>query len=48
MAKRIAFFLVLSIIVIGTIVGLTVWKWDALVEKISEEKVNAERHAWME
>jgi hypothetical protein len=29
-------------------VALAVWKWDVLVEKISEEKVNAERHAWME
>ncbi|NIQ92463.1 MAG: hypothetical protein GWN93_27175, partial [Deltaproteobacteria bacterium] len=45
MAKRISFFLVLTVIVIGTIVALAVWKWDVLVEKISEERVNAERHA---
>ena len=48
MAKRISFFLVLTVIVIGTIVALAVWKWDVLVQKISEERVNAERHAWME
>jgi hypothetical protein len=48
MAKRISFFLLLTVIVIGTIVALVVWKWDVVVERISEEKVNAERHAWME
>ena len=48
MAKRISFFLFLTVIVIGTIVALAVWKWDVLVERISEEKVTAERHAWME
>ena len=48
MAKRISFFLLLTVIVIGAIVALAVWKWDVLVERISEEKVNAERHAWME
>ena len=48
MAKRISFFLLLTAIVIGTVVALVVWKWDAVVERISEEKVNAERHAWME
>ena len=48
MAKRISFFLLLTVIAIGTIVALAVWKWDVLVERISEEKVNAERHAWME
>jgi hypothetical protein len=48
MAKRVSFFLLLTVIVIGTIVALVVWKWDVVVEKISEEKVNAERHAWME
>lgn len=48
MAKRISFFLLLTVIVIGTIVALAVWKWDVVVERISEEKVNAERDAWME
>jgi hypothetical protein len=48
MAKRISFFLLLTAIVIGTIVALAVWKWDVVVERISEEKVNAERNAWME
>jgi hypothetical protein len=48
MAKRISFFLLLTVVVIGTIVALAVWKWDVVVEKISEEKVNAERNAWME
>jgi hypothetical protein len=48
MAKRISFFLLLTVIVIGAIVVLAVWKWDVVVERISEEKVNAERNAWME
>jgi hypothetical protein len=48
MAKRTSFFLLLIVIVIGTTVALVVWKWDVMVEKISEQKVDAERHAWME
>jgi hypothetical protein len=48
MAKRISFFLLLTVIVIGAIVVLAVWKWDVVVERISEEKVSAERNAWME
>lgn len=48
MAKRILFCLLLTLIVIGTIAAVAVWKWDALVEKISEERVDAERQAWME
>ncbi|MBT8407136.1 MAG: hypothetical protein KJP05_06745 [Deltaproteobacteria bacterium] len=48
MAKRISFFLLLTVIAVGTIVALAMWKWDVLVERISEEKVTAERHAWME
>jgi len=48
MAKRASFFLLLTVLVTGTIVALVVWKWDVLVEKIAEERVNAERHAWME
>ena len=48
MAKRISFFLLLTVIVIGIIAALVVWKWDVVVERISEEKVDAERHAWME
>jgi hypothetical protein len=48
MAKRASFFLLLIVIVTGAIAALVVWKWDVLVEKISEERVDAERHAWME
>jgi hypothetical protein len=48
MAKRASFFLLLTVIVTGAIVALVVWKWDVLVEKISEERVDAERQAWME
>jgi hypothetical protein len=48
MAKRASFFLLLTVLVTGAIVALVVWKWDVLVEKISEERVDAERHAWME
>jgi len=48
MAKRTSFFLLLTILASAAIVALVVWKWDVLVERISEEKVDAERHAWME
>jgi hypothetical protein len=48
MAKRTSFFLLLTVLVTGVIVALVVWQWDVLVERISEEKVDAERHAWME
>jgi hypothetical protein len=29
-------------------VGLLVWQWDTLIEKISGEKIEEERHGWME
>jgi hypothetical protein len=48
MAKRTSFLLLLTVFVIATTVALVVWKWDVLVESISQEKVDAERHAWME
>jgi hypothetical protein len=39
--------LVVLIIVIAALAALLVWKWDTIVERISENAVLTERRAWM-
>ena len=48
MAKRTSIFLPLVAIVIVVVAALVVWKWDAVVDKIAEGKIDDERQAWME
>ncbi|UCG12350.1 MAG: hypothetical protein JSU72_17930 [Deltaproteobacteria bacterium] len=48
MAKRTSVLLLLAVIVIGAVGALLVWKWDALMEKITEKAIVAERQAWLE
>jgi len=40
--------LLIALFALAVVAGLVVWKRDALVEKIAEEKIEAERQAWME
>jgi len=46
--KKTPTFLLIALFALLIIAGLVVWKWDALVEKIAEEKIEAERQAWIE
>jgi hypothetical protein len=48
MGKRTPIFFTVICIIVGAIVALLVWKWDFLVDKIAEKKIDAERRAWME
>ncbi|MFP3870942.1 MAG: hypothetical protein ACLFVT_08720 [Syntrophobacteria bacterium] len=48
MEKRAVVIAALAVVVIMATAGILVWKWDALVEKIAEKHVIAERQAWME
>ena len=48
MKKRLPFFLISSLVFLAIVVGLIVWQWDALVDKIAGEKIDEERQAWME
>ena len=48
MEKRTPIFFILMLVVLASIAGLVIWKWDTLVEKIAEEQIDAERQAWMQ
>lgn len=48
MAKRTSVVFYLTVLVIVAIAALVVWKWDAVVDKIAESKIDDERQAWME
>jgi hypothetical protein len=48
MGKRIAISLILALIAIGAIVALLAFNRDALVEKLAERPIAAERRAWMQ
>jgi len=48
MAKRTSVVFSLVVIVIGAIAAFFVWKWDTVVDKIAESKIDDERQAWME
>ncbi|MGD8370304.1 MAG: hypothetical protein PVF76_07330 [Syntrophobacterales bacterium] len=48
MAKRASIFLSFAVIVIGAIVAVVIWKWDAVVDKISEKRLEVERQAWIQ
>ena len=48
MKKRLPFFLISSLVFLAIVVGLIVWQWDALVDKIAGEKIDEDRQAWME
>ena len=48
MAKRNSVVLYLILLVVVVIAALVVWKWDAVVDKIAETKIEDERQAWIE
>ena len=48
MAKRTSVVFSLVVIVIGAIAAFFIWKWDTVVDKIAESKIDDERQAWME
>ena len=48
MAKRTSVVFYLTVLVIVAIAALVVWKWDAVVDKIAESKIDDERQAWIE
>jgi len=48
MKKRTPFLLISTLVLLAIFVGLLVWQWDTLIEKVAGEKVKEERHSWME
>lgn len=48
MKKRTPFLLISTLVLLAIFVGLLVWQWDTLIEKVAGEKVKEERHGWME
>ena len=48
MKERTPFFCILTLVFLAMVAGLIVWQWDTLVEKIAGEKLEEERHGWME
>ena len=48
MAKRTSVVFYLTVLVIVATAALVVWKWDAVVDKIAESRMDDERKAWME
>ncbi len=48
MKKRTPFLLISTLVLLAIFVGLLVWQWDTLIEKVAGEKVREERHGWME
>ena len=48
MKKKIPFFLISTLVLLAIFAGLIVWQWDTLVEKITGEKIETERRAWMD
>lgn len=48
MSKRISVLLFLIVLAIGVGAVLVIWHWDAVVEKISERRIDDERQSWME
>jgi hypothetical protein len=48
MEKRTPFLLISSLVLLAIFAGLIVWQWDTLIEKIAGEKIEEERHGWME
>lgn len=48
MERRTPIFFILMLVVLASIAGLVIWKWDTLVEKIAKEQIDAERQAWMQ
>ncbi len=48
MGKRTSVYFAVTLIIVGSIVAIIALKWDDIVEKIAEKKVDAERRAWMD
>ncbi|UCG21328.1 MAG: hypothetical protein JSU80_01665 [Deltaproteobacteria bacterium] len=48
MKKRTPFLLISTLVLLAIFVGLLVWQWDTLIEKVAGEKIEEERHGWME
>jgi len=48
MKKKTPFLLISTLVLLAIFVGLLVWQWDTLIEKIAGEKIEEERHSWMD